>query len=74
MGGWPGPFDAVAPPIQERVGRLDRDVEQLRVVLGGMAEGVIAIDSRRRLLFANKSADGLFGLGPAGRSAGSCPS
>ena len=34
------------------------------MVLGGMAEGVIAIDSRRRLLFANKSADHLFGLGP----------
>ena len=57
-------FDAVVPELQERVGRLNRDVEQLRVVLGGMAEGVIAIDSRRRLLFANKSADALFGLGP----------
>jgi two-component system phosphate regulon sensor histidine kinase PhoR len=29
-----------------------------------MAEGVIAIDGRRRLLFANASADRLFGLGP----------
>jgi two-component system phosphate regulon sensor histidine kinase PhoR len=57
-------FDGVVPEHQERVGRLGRDVEQLRVVLGGMAEGVIAIDSRRRLLFANKSADFLFGLGP----------
>ncbi len=57
-------FDAVAPELQERIGRLSRDVEQLRVVLGGMAEGVIAIDSRRRLLFANTSADQLFGLGP----------
>ena len=57
-------FDAVVPGLQERVGRLGRDVEQLRVVLGGMAEGVIAIDSRRRLLFANESADRLFGLGP----------
>lgn len=47
----------------QRVG-LERDVEQLRVVLGGMNEGVIAIDPRRRLLFANKSADRLFGLGP----------
>ena len=57
-------FEAVAPPIRDRLGRLERDVEQLRVVLGGMAEGVIAIDSRRRLLFANQSADQLFGLGP----------
>ena len=44
--------------------KLERDVEQLRVVLGGMSEGVIAIDPRRRLLFANGSADRLFGLGP----------
>jgi two-component system phosphate regulon sensor histidine kinase PhoR len=57
-------FDETIPPFQERTDRLGRDVEQLRVVLGGMAEGVIAIDSRRRLLFANKSADILFGLGP----------
>ncbi len=57
-------FDSVVPDLQDRVGRLGRDVEQLRVVLAGMAEGVIAIDSRRRLLFANKSADQLFGLGP----------
>jgi two-component system, OmpR family, phosphate regulon sensor histidine kinase PhoR len=57
-------FDATIPAVQERGDRLGRDVEQLRVVLGGMAEGVIAIDSRRRLLFANQSADSLFGLGP----------
>ena len=58
-------FDTTVPVLQERVDRLGRDVEQLRVVLGGMAEGVIAIDARRRLLFANKSADILFGLGPS---------
>jgi two-component system phosphate regulon sensor histidine kinase PhoR len=40
------------------------DREQLRVVLGAMAEAVIAVDPRRRLLFANTSADTLFGLGP----------
>ncbi len=56
-------FDSVIPRVEGRIERLERDVEQLRVVLGGMAEGVIAIDSRRRLLFANKSADRLFGLG-----------
>ena len=44
--------------------KLEREVEQLRVVLAGMSEGVIAIDPRRRLLFANGSADRLFGLGP----------
>ena len=44
--------------------RLEREVEQLKVVLGGMTEGVIAIDARGRLLFANGSADRLFSLGP----------
>ena len=48
----------------ERQRQLEREVEQLRVVLGGMSEGVIAVDPRRRLLFANGSADRLFGLGP----------
>ncbi len=57
-------FDALIPEHQAKVERLSSDIEQLRVVLGGMAEGVIAIDARRRLLFANKSADFLFGLGP----------
>jgi len=64
MGRLASRFDATIPSIQEKVDHLGRDVEQLRVVLGGMAEGVIAIDARRRLLFANKSADFLFGLGP----------
>lgn len=54
--------DAVVPEIEGRLDLLGRDVEQLRVVLGGMAEGVIAIDARRRLLFANASADQLFAL------------
>lgn len=55
-------FNEVAPAIEARVQMLERDGEQLRVVLGGMAEGVVAIDARRRLLFANASADALFGL------------
>ncbi len=55
-------FNEVAPTIESRIAKLERDGQQLRVVLGGMAEGVIAIDSRRRLLFANASADALFGL------------
>ena len=62
-------FNAVVPVVVERLADLDRDRQQLRVVLGGMAEGVVAIDARRRLLFANASADALFGLdaGSVGR-------
>jgi two-component system phosphate regulon sensor histidine kinase PhoR len=62
-------FDSVAPRLESRIERLEQDRQQLRAVLSGMAEGVIAIDARRRLLFANASADRLFGLdgGSVGR-------
>jgi two-component system, OmpR family, phosphate regulon sensor histidine kinase PhoR len=56
-------FDEVAPGLQSRIEQLEQDRQQLSAVLGGMAEGVVAVDSRRRLLFANASADRLFGLG-----------
>src|SRR4051794_10552114 len=55
-------LDAVAPQLETRMKHLEQDRQQLRAVLSGMAEGVIAIDARRRLLFANASADLLFGL------------
>src|SRR5262249_736527 len=45
-----------------RMALLETDRQQLRAVLSGMAEGVIAIDARRRLLFSNESANLLFGL------------
>jgi two-component system phosphate regulon sensor histidine kinase PhoR len=50
--------------LESRFEQLERDRQQLRAVLGGMAEGVIAVDSRRRLVFANDSAVRLFGLAP----------
>ena len=58
-------FDSVAPRLEAKIAQLEQDRQQLSAVLSGMAEGVIAIDARRRLLFANASADRLFGLGPA---------
>ncbi|HKM51988.1 MAG TPA: ATP-binding protein, partial [Isosphaeraceae bacterium] len=57
-----GGFNAAAQQVQARIDRLEEDRQQLRVVLGAMAEAVIAVDARRRLLFANTSADALFGL------------
>jgi two-component system phosphate regulon sensor histidine kinase PhoR len=62
VGGLARLFDSVAPQLESRIARLEQDRQQLRAVLSGMAEGVIAIDARRRLLFANASADRLFGL------------
>ena len=55
-------FNASANEIDARIAGLDQDRQQLLVVLGAMAEAVIAVDLRRRLLFANASANRLFGL------------
>jgi two-component system phosphate regulon sensor histidine kinase PhoR len=56
-------FNEVAPQLEDRMQRLEGDRQLLRAVLGGMAEGVIACDARRRLIFANAAAGRLFGLG-----------
>src|SRR5207247_10439010 len=42
--------------------RLEQALQQLIVVLEAMAEAVIAVDPRHRLLFANAAANQLFGL------------
>src|SRR5262249_38151741 len=55
-------FSVAAAEIQARRERLEQDRQQLRVVLEAMDEAVIAVDTRRRLLFANASAQRLFGL------------
>jgi two-component system phosphate regulon sensor histidine kinase PhoR len=55
-------FNEAAAEIQATTARLNQDHQQLLVVLGAMAEAVIAVDPRRRLLFANASANRLFGL------------
>jgi two-component system phosphate regulon sensor histidine kinase PhoR len=57
-------FDETAAALQARITQLEQDRQQLRAVLSGMSEGVVAVDARRRLVFANASADKLFGLAP----------
>lgn len=52
-----------APALQDRLQQLEADRQQLQAVLSGMSEGVLAVDSRQRLLFANPAARGLFQLG-----------
>jgi two-component system phosphate regulon sensor histidine kinase PhoR len=58
-------FNAAAAEAQAQTARLDQDRQQLLVVLEAMAEAVVAVDLRRRLLFANASANRLFGLDAA---------
>jgi two-component system phosphate regulon sensor histidine kinase PhoR len=43
---------------------LEHDKEQLRAILSGMVEGVIAVDERGRVLFANDRAGRLLGFEP----------
>jgi two-component system, OmpR family, phosphate regulon sensor histidine kinase PhoR len=62
IGGLVKTFNLAAADVESRNGKLEQDGQQLRVVLEAMAEAVIAVDSRRRLLFANDSAARLFGL------------
>jgi two-component system, OmpR family, phosphate regulon sensor histidine kinase PhoR len=58
-------FNSVATKVHARMAGLDQDREQLLVVLGAMEEAVVAVDQRRRLLFANASANRIFGLEPS---------
>ncbi|WZO96898.1 ATP-binding protein [Isosphaeraceae bacterium EP7] len=62
-------YGEAMPELEARIGRLERDGQQLHAVLSGMADAVIAVDARRRLLFANARADLLFGTdsGSVGR-------
>lgn len=42
--------------------RLAEDRQQLRMILGGMVEGVVALDDQQRILFANQRAGELLDL------------
>lgn len=55
-------FYSVVSDLVQRMSNQERDLQQMRAVLAGMAEGVLAIDHRKRLLFANPTAARLFGL------------
>jgi len=64
-------FATLATTINGMSGRLEamfdlleHDKEQLRAILSGMVEGVVAIDERRQVLFANDRAGKLLGFEP----------
>ncbi len=57
-------FNEMAPRIEGQLATLEGDRQLLGAVLSGMTESVIAVDARRRLLYANEAAARLFGLGP----------
>ena len=53
-------FNRMNSELSSRIGELRERGEQLAAVLGGMGEGVIAVDDQTRILFANKTAGRLF--------------
>jgi two-component system phosphate regulon sensor histidine kinase PhoR len=56
-------FNRMADQLTQHVTQVREDRELLATVLGGMVEGVIAIDANQRILFANETARSM--LAPA---------
>src|SRR6188472_496139 len=59
-----GTFNAMRTRLAATFDQLEHDREQLRAILSGMVEGVIAIDDQRRVLFANDRAGQLLEFDP----------
>jgi two-component system phosphate regulon sensor histidine kinase PhoR len=49
-------FNSMSAELRERIGELRQRGDQLAAVLGGMVEGVIAVDRQARIMFANAAA------------------
>lgn len=49
-------FNEMSDRLAARVAALEEDRQQLRTILSGMVEGVVALDSDQRVLFANERA------------------
>jgi two-component system phosphate regulon sensor histidine kinase PhoR len=57
-------FNRMAESLAVQFAQLDEDRQQLRTILGGMVEGVIALDVAERILFANSRAGELLEFQP----------
>ncbi len=63
-------FNRISDHLALRIADLEEDRQKMRTILGGMVEGVVALDAAQRLLFANERARELLELGgspPVGR-------
>jgi two-component system phosphate regulon sensor histidine kinase PhoR len=63
-------FNRMSEQLDARIARLEEDRQQLRTILSGMVEGVVALDAGQRILYANERATQLLGLpwqAPVGR-------
>lgn len=59
-------FNAMSRRLAATFAQIAHDRAQLRAILGGMVEGVVAIDPDRRVVFANGRAGELLGFDPEG--------
>lgn len=57
-------FDTVSAEIGQRLSELQQSDRRQATVLGGMIEGVVAMEDDQRVLFANPAAGKLFGFLP----------
>jgi two-component system phosphate regulon sensor histidine kinase PhoR len=55
-------FNHMSERLAAQFAQLEQDRQQLRAVLSGMVEGVVAIDAGQRILFANDRAAQLLGF------------
>ncbi len=63
-------FNHLSERLAVRIAQLEEDRQQLRTILSGMVEGVVALDAEQRILFANERASQLLELptpSPVGR-------
>jgi two-component system, OmpR family, phosphate regulon sensor histidine kinase PhoR len=55
-------LNRTAVALREQIGRLKDEQAKVRTILDGMAEGVVALDERGRLLLLNPAARTMFGI------------
>ena len=73
LGQLAGKLNRMSQELDNRITQLTASHERQATVLGGMIEGVIAVDRRERVLFANAAAGRLFDFRPhAWSKAGGC--
>ena len=63
-----GSFNHMSGRLAKQIAQLEQDQQQLRAILGGMVEGVVALDAEQRVLFANERAAQLLDFAVAGLS------
>jgi two-component system phosphate regulon sensor histidine kinase PhoR len=59
-------FNHMSERLEEQFAQLIEDRQQLRMILGGMVEGVVALDGQQRIVFANERAASLLGFSNKG--------